>query len=573
MNRKPNVILILTDDQGFGDLSIHGNSIVETPNIDRLANEGIRLDNYFATPLCAPTRAGLLTGRYHPRTGVTTVTAGYDVLSPNEQTLGDMFKSDGYRTGIFGKWHSGWSYPSIPQGKGFDEFVGFRGGHHYDYFDSVLDTSNGRIKASGFITDVLTDHALDFISRSKDEPFFCYIPYNAIHTPIQCPNDLYDKYMKKVNDPAIAGLYAMSENVDQNVGRIMSALDEYGISDDTIVIYMTDNGPAFVGGPRYNAQMIGSKGTVYEGGVRVPCFIRYPRKIKPESVSRELCAYIDILPTLRSLCGIDFEPALPLDGIDISEVLTNDGCLPDNREVYIHTMYVEHVDPISHSMTINQYPGGMRTKDWKYLSDRDGVEKLYYLPNDNIEIEDLINAEAEKAQELKARYNAWLDSISDGRIINRTDLYCGYTDHPETEIPAQYAMYHGDLHFCGKGFEYDYLLGFASEKDYMSYEVNFVESGSYDFSVLYNCDGHPRPLTLMLDSQKISSALPPFNAKPYPLDTYRVAKPQEEPTYKDWNEGHIGSLRVEKGLHTIRIFSEGSEYSGYEIQRLIIRYN
>jgi arylsulfatase A len=194
--QKPNVILILTDDQGWGDLSLHGNPWLETPQLDRLARGGVRFQNCYASPLCAPTRASLLTGRYHLSTGVLSVSNGLEVMDAEETTLAELFKANHYATGIFGKWHNGSHFPSRPIDQGFDEFVGFCAGHWSNYFNTTLAYNETFKKTSGYITDVLTEAALAFIERNKTKPFFCYIPYNAPHSPHQVPDKYFRKYKK-----------------------------------------------------------------------------------------------------------------------------------------------------------------------------------------------------------------------------------------------------------------------------------------------------------------------------------------------------------------------------------------
>jgi len=192
--RKPNVLLILTDDQGWGDVTSHGNDVIDTPVMDSLAASGARFDRFFVSPVCAPTRASLLTGRYHPRTGVHGVTRGYETMRSNEVTLARVFKNAGYATGCFGKWHNGAHYTYHPNGKGFDEFLGFCAGHWNNYFDTNLERNGQQIKVKGYITNVLTDAALKFMEDSKDDPFFCYVPYNCPHGPFQVPDKYFDKY-------------------------------------------------------------------------------------------------------------------------------------------------------------------------------------------------------------------------------------------------------------------------------------------------------------------------------------------------------------------------------------------
>jgi arylsulfatase A-like enzyme len=200
---RPNVLIVLTDDQGWGDLSIHGNNNLETPHIDQLARQGTRFDRFFVCPVCAPTRAEFLTGRYYPRGGVRGVTIGQERLDLDEETIGDVFKEAGYRTGAFGKWHNGTQYPYHPNARGFDEYYGFCSGHWGNYWDPMLDHNGEIVKGKGFIIDDLTDHAIDFIKTAGDKPFFCYVPYNTPHAPMQVPDRWWDRH--KTGEAASSG--------------------------------------------------------------------------------------------------------------------------------------------------------------------------------------------------------------------------------------------------------------------------------------------------------------------------------------------------------------------------------
>ena len=311
-DRQPNIVLVLTDDQGFGDVRSHGNKLIDTPVHDRIAAEGARFDRFFVSPVCAPTRASLLTGRYHSRTGVHGVTRGHETMRDDEVTVAELLKGVGYATGAFGKWHNGSQYPHHPNGQGFDEFLGFCAGHWNNYFNTTLDHNGKMVQSKGFIIDVLTDAAIAFIESNKERPFFCYLPYNTPHTPWQVPERYWKKYLAKgISDPSLACAYAMCENIDDNMGRLISKLETLEIADDTIFIFLTDNGPNT---NRYNGGMKGRKGSANEGGVRVPCFMRYPRHIKPGTVIKPITAHIDLLPTLMEYCGLIEYKTKPLDG-------------------------------------------------------------------------------------------------------------------------------------------------------------------------------------------------------------------------------------------------------------------
>ena len=254
-SRNPNIVIILSDDQGWGDLGITGNKNLQTPNIDQLALNGALFDRFYVCPVSSPTRAELLTGRYHDRSGVYSTSEGGERLNLGETTIAEVFKSAGYVTAAFGKWHNGMQYPYHPNARGFDEFYGFCTGHWGDYFNSQLMEHNGElVQGNGYVTDDLTDKAIDFIGKHPDDPFFLYIPFNTPHSPMQVPDQWWDKFKDKElkmfadgraeeNIPFTRAALAMCENIDWNVGRIMEKLKEMELDEETIVLYFCDNGP------------------------------------------------------------------------------------------------------------------------------------------------------------------------------------------------------------------------------------------------------------------------------------------------------------------------------------------
>ena len=270
---KTNVVVFLTDDQGWGDLSLHGNTNLSTPHIDSLGKEGATFDRFFVCPVCSPTRAEFLTGRYHVRSGVYSTSAGGERMDLDETTIADLFKKAGYSTGAFGKWHNGMQYPYHPLGRGFDYFYGFCSGHWGHYYDALMERNGELVKGKGFCVDDFTTEAINFIDRSvKDEkPFFAYVPYNTPHSPMQVPDRWWNKFkdknledMMRHRNPSkedrlhLLAALVMCENIDWNVGRLLNKLDQLKVADDTIVIFFHDNGP---NGNRWNGDMEGRKGS------------------------------------------------------------------------------------------------------------------------------------------------------------------------------------------------------------------------------------------------------------------------------------------------------------------------
>ena len=233
-----------------------------------------------------------------------SVTRGLETLRPQEVTIAEVLKAAGYATGCFGKWHLGEHYPSHPNGQGFDEFFGMPTGHWDNYFDPTLERNGRPVPTRGYITDVLTDAAIAFVEKHHDRPFFCYVPYNAPHTPLQIADAYFDKYKALGLDDRTAAIYGMVQNVDENLGRLLHKVDKLGLAEKSIVIFLSDNGPEGHEGSRYNAGMKGMKGRVHEGGVRVPLFVRWPGRIAPNRVLEPIAAHIDLLPTIAELCGV-----------------------------------------------------------------------------------------------------------------------------------------------------------------------------------------------------------------------------------------------------------------------------
>jgi arylsulfatase A-like enzyme len=336
----PNVLIVITDDQGFGDLGAHGNPVVRTPKLDAFAKESVWLKNFYVSPVCSPTRSSLLTGQYNYRTGIVDTFIGRSMMRTDVKTLAEYLAGAGYRTGLFGKWHLGDNYPLRPEDRGFQETLWSQGGGLAQpsdppqvdpkaaYFDPVLKQNGKEVKTKGYCTDVFTDAAVKFISADGKKPFFAYVAFNCPHAPYQVPDELVKPYAKldltengfpklgqpwatkKMNAADIARAYAMIENVDANFGRLMKALDDKKLAENTIVIFLTDNGP---GGVRWNAGLRNRKGTVYEGGIRVPCYVRWPAQAKGGRAIDTPLAHIDITPTVLDACGVPKDRAA-LDG-------------------------------------------------------------------------------------------------------------------------------------------------------------------------------------------------------------------------------------------------------------------
>jgi arylsulfatase A-like enzyme len=325
----PNIVIFLADDAGWGDYGHSGNGQVRTPNIDSLAQGGVSLDRFYVCPVCSPTRAEFLTGRYHPRGGVRGVSTGQERLDLGEKTIADAFKAAGYATGAFGKWHNGSQWPYHPMARGFDEYFGHTSGHWGEYFDPPLEENGRMIRTQGYIVDVCTDRALAFIEKNKARPFLCYVPFTTPHSPWAAPAKDWERFKDKpitqtATDPAkeVADetrcALAMIENQDMNVGRVLAKLREHKIEENTIVLYFSDNGPNSL---RWTGGMKGKKGTTDEGGVRSVGYLRWPAKLPAGHTVTQIAGAIDLMPTLTSLAGVKRAGDKPLDGRDLTPLL------------------------------------------------------------------------------------------------------------------------------------------------------------------------------------------------------------------------------------------------------------
>jgi len=436
---RPNIVLIMTDDQGYGDLGINGNPVLETPHIDALARGGATLKNFYVSPVCAPTRASLMTGRYNYRTRVVDTFKGRSMMDPDETTIAEVLRSAGYATGIFGKWHLGDNYPMRASDQGFEEALTLRGGglaqpsdpieNNRRYTNPIVFHNNRQIQAKGYCTDVFFDGALGFIdeARRTGRPFFAYITPNAPHAPLHdVPPELYAKYktkdfstvlMKPGNDAdSLARIYAMEENIDQNVGRLMARLKERQLLANTIVIFMSDNGPD---GARFVGPMRGKKTEVLDGGIRSPFFVHWPARVKAGTTSDRIAAHIDVMPTLLAAAAVPIPAGLKLDGRSLLPLLGGGKTDWPDRALVLQTHRGDQ--PVAaHNMAV-------RTQRWKLIHPTgfnreapppDAPFELYDVIADPMERTNLAIPEAVTLQRLRDTYSAWFADVSSTRPNN-----------------------------------------------------------------------------------------------------------------------------------------------------------
>lgn len=413
LEKRPNVILIITDDQGYGDLACHGNTILDTPNMDRLHSQSVRFTNFHVSPTCAPTRAALMTGLYTNRTGVWHTIGGRSLLRKDKVTMAEVFKENEYHTAIFGKWHLGDNYPFRPQDRGFLEVLvhGAGGvGQTPDFFDNDYfnDTyiHNGKLEEyRGYCTDVWFREAIEYIERQKDNPFFCYISTNAPHSPFYVDNK-YSKAYEGIKNIPSNEFYGMITNIDDNIGILTRKIEDLGISDNTILIFMTDNGSS-MGDKKienitaFNAGMRGKKNSEYDGGHRVPFFVKYPNgKLEAGKDVNNISAHIDVLPTLIELCGLKLNKPIDFDGKSLMPLINGSDENWSERLLITDSQRVEH--------PIKWRKSAVMSDNWRLVNG----EELYNMVDDPGQTNDVALKEPKKVEKFRKAYDTWWDDVS-----------------------------------------------------------------------------------------------------------------------------------------------------------------
>ncbi len=484
---KPNVILIMVDDQGYADIGAHGNDIIQTPNIDALHAKSSRFTQFHVSPTSSPTRAALMTGRNCNNAGVWHTVNGRSLILERETTMAQIFKDNGYETAIFGKWHLGDSYPFRPEDKGFDYTLTYQGGGvgqsmdywDNDYFDDMYRLNGVLTQYEGYSNDVWFDSAAQYASDNRDKPFFCYIASNVVHSPYWV-DEKYSAPYRDVENVVMAEFYGMIANLDENIGKLTAHLEKIGLMDNTILIFSTDNGTAQGAkvdpkGDRLdgfvvkgqNAGMRGIKASMYEGGHRVPLYIHW--KDGGISVGKDvndLVAHYDILPTLVDLCGLEVSPevAEKLDGQSLKPLIEgSDNSKFENRYVV--------VDSQRNDVVQKWYRTALMKGDWRLVN---GVE-LYDLTTDPEQRVNIAAAHPEKMAELLADYEEWWEKnspnfveepyfIIGNKAENPTHIY-GHDWHTTKTSPWQ--QHHIRIGYSDNGY----------------WLVKVDEDGTYEFKL------------------------------------------------------------------------------------------
>ncbi len=478
-SQKPNVILIITDDQGYGDLACHGNPIIKTPNMDKLRGESVRLTNFHVGPTCAPTRASLLTGRHGNRTGVWHTIMGRSLLRQDEITMGDVFRDAGYTTAIFGKWHLGDNYPFRPQDRGFDESIVHGGGGitqtpdywDNDYFDDTYWHNGEPTQYDGYCTDVWFDNALTFIEKNRHQPFFCYISTNAPHSPFNVDPKYSQTYEALGVPPVRARFYGMIENIDDNMARLEKHLDKLDLRDNSIFIFMTDNGTAAgvslgrdgLAKDGYNAGMRGAKGSEYDGGHRVPCFVRWPDGDIGGGVNvNRLTAHVDLLPTLMQMCGISPKADHKMDGDSIFSLLRQPDAAWKDRTLVTDSQRVD--------VPIKWRKSAVMTDRWRLINGRE----LYDMTVDPGQQNNVAENNEPLVEKLRAAYETWWADVS-----QRFDEYCHILIGSNYENPVRLTAH--DWHTFPNPWNQDHIRKGLIANSYWAVEI--VADGAYEFAL------------------------------------------------------------------------------------------
>ncbi len=502
---KPNIVLILTDDQGWWDLGVHGNRIVETPAIDRLAAEGVRLSHFYASPVCTPTRAALMTGRHYQRTGAYDTYMGRDTMRVDEVTMGEVLQAAGYRTALVGKWHLGRYMKYHPNHQGFDEFFGFwQYGFINDYFDSgELFEGNQAVETTGYVTDVLTERAITFIEQNKDRPFFLDLAYNAPHLPYLVPDRYAEKYLKKGLPLREAQIYGMVNSIDDQIARLLKTIDEKGLRENTVIIFMSDNGGV---SRHFKAGLRGIKGSVYEGGVRAPFIARYPDKFPPGAVVDAMAQHIDVLPTLCELTGAALPKAHKLDGHSILPLLKN-GSGESPHEYLFHQW--NRVRPVldvpgAGIIATGSVDGRGALPNWA-IRDRRGYKlvataaagqqpvtqyELFDLRSDPGEAKNIAAEHPEVVRRFRDEFARWFTDVTAGQQFGRVPIEIGRTDESTVELDLLWAEAVGaKVNPTYRQYNRDIVNDWTEVNDSIKWRIDVTRAGRYEVILSYGC--HP----------------------------------------------------------------------------------
>lgn len=555
-DNKPNIVMILADDQGWGDLGSSGNTDLKTPNIDAIAKYGISFDNFYVQPVCSPTRAELLTGRHFPRTGVYSTSAGGERMDYDETTLAEILNKAGYQTAAYGKWHNGTQPPYHPNSQGFQDFYGFASGHCGNYFSPMLEHNGQPVKGHGFLVDDLTDHGLSFIEKNQDNPFFLYLPFNTPHSPMQVPDEYWDRFKDKdltlishegdaKNTENInfnkAGL-AMVENIDYNVGRIMAKLRKLYLEDDTIVIYLTDNGPSRF---RWNGGMRGKKGDTDEGGVRTPFYIQWKDSLPEGKTIPQIASALDILPTLSKLVGVPPITAKPIDGKDLTPLLFEKNPEWEDRLIY------------------NHWNGKTSLRTQKYRLDAE--DQLYDIQRDRGQKTDISARYPQMRDSLVKAKADWISEVKPQTAeTDKRPFSLGHPSYLYTQLPARDGVPHGMIERSNPYPNDSFFTNWSSANDSITWDVEVLADGKFDVKLYYTADEKNLGsiIELSLGNSKIAKKITEANNPPLEgMENDRVTR--KESYVKNFKPMDMGVMVLKEGKG--RLTLKTLEVAGREV--------
>jgi arylsulfatase A-like enzyme len=500
----PNVIIVMTDDQGYGELACHGNPYLKTPNIDAFYEQSVRMTDFHVSPICSPTRAALLSGREAIRTGTWRPANGVSLLRADLKTMADIFRDNGYLTGIFNKWHLGDNYPFRPQDRGFQEsFIQQSGGigQINDYwgnncFDDTYLLNGKPTSLNGYNTDGFFDAAMKFIASNKNRPFFVFLPTTAPHGPLNVPPQYVEPYKQMGLDDREAHKFGMISNIDENMGRLTSFLERLNLEENTILIFLTDNGSSSsTRGGVFNAGMRGGKGSVYDGGHRVPFFIRFPAAgILGGKDLDYLTDHIDVFPTLIDLCGLEKSEDIKLDGRSMAGLLRGSSTIWPERSLFVHRWY----GPFPTKWGAEGKMGVAMQGKWRLVNNTE----LYNIQEDPSQQNNIADNHPDIVVKLRQAYDTWWEDVSQdfkhSHIIIGSDL----------ENPSKMTAFdwHGDFVSGQK----DVRQGVKTNGYWL---VEVERSGTYRFELRR----YPKEV-----NKPIRAALPAIASRPGELHNYHV---------------------------------------------------
>lgn len=535
---NPNILIILTDDQGWGDLSINGNTNLKTPNIDNIALNGASFERFYVSPVCSPTRAELLSGKFFVRSGVNGVTRGYERMNTDVKLISDFFKGKKYKTGAFGKWHNGSQPPYHPNNRGFDEFYGFTSGHWGNYFDPILEKNGKIIKTEGYINDVITNEAISFIKKSN-KPFLSFISYNTPHSPMQVPDKYSDgkdillrgRYSKRENIEKTKAAMGMIENIDENIGNVVRSLKEKGVYENTIIIFFSDNGP---NGNRWNNDLKDRKGSTNEGGVRVPFFIQWPKNIKKGLKIKQISSVLDVFPTLLELT--ENESLNDLDGMSLKRFLDSPSLLDDERTIFSY------------------WNNRISARNNNYILDHEN--NLYDLVKDFSQYNPIEKDNNPHYQKLLNDKNEWLTKVvnPNKEKLKRRPFTINYNAAKYTHLPARDAEINGDLKRSSIHANCSFIENWKNTNDYIFWEIDVLEDGINNIELYYTLEKESvgTEIALEFENQIIKKTIDEFHDPN--LVGFEEDKIKRIESYtKDFKKIKIGTMSFKKGLSKLKL--------------------